>query len=217
MGIVVKRQANAFIPTKIREGRTMQFQPLENASPLEIIYSGERLDLYTLGIFQLQMQDVIDKVTLGLLSQAGLIEPTWRRAKYLPRTAFPASDRFIRAEIRELGAGSLTEAVTFAVATVVADPNVIAILQDLAANVVWAIGVSGVRGIRNRLHRSPNDFRWFGRDDDPLEIGPNLRPILVALAENNQLRRAELRFKGRTRHGEEVEAEIIIEGGERPR
>jgi hypothetical protein len=49
----------------------MQFQPLENASPLEIIYSGERLDLYTLGIFQLQMQDVIDKVTctLSLLSE----------------------------------------------------------------------------------------------------------------------------------------------------
>ncbi len=195
----------------------MQFQPLENASPLEIIYSGERLDLYTLGIFQLQMQDVIDKVTLGLLSQAGLIEPTWRRAKYLPRTSFPASDRFVRAEIRELGTGSLTEAVTFAVATVMSDPHVIAVLQNLAANVVWAVGASGVRGIRNRLHRPPNDFRWFDRDDDPLEIGPNLRPILVALAENNQLRRAELRFRSRTRYGEEVEAEIIIEGNERPR
>ena len=66
-------------------------------------------------------------------------------------------------------------------------------------------------------HLSLIHICWFGRDDDPLEIGPNLRPILVALAENNQLRRAELRFKGRTRHGEEVEAEIIIEGGERPR
>ena len=73
----------------------MQFQPLENASPLEIIYSGERLDLYTLGIFQLQMQDVIDKVTLGLLSQAGLIEPTWRRAKYLPRTCLLYTSRCV--------------------------------------------------------------------------------------------------------------------------
>jgi hypothetical protein len=196
----------------------VQFQPLENANPLEIVYSGERLDLYALGVFQLHMQDVIDKVTLGLLLQAGLIEPSGRRARYLPRQQFPASERFIRAEIRELGIGSLTEVVTFAVVTAIADPHVIAVLQNLAANVVWAIGQSGVRGIRTRLSRTPNDFRWLNRnDDDPLEIGPNLRPILVALAENNQLRRAELRFKSRNRYGEEVEAEVIIEGNARPR
>lgn len=192
----------------------MRYQALGNTPPLEIDYSGETLDLYSLGVFQLQMQDVIDKVTLGLLSQAGLVEPTWRRAKYLPRPQLPASDRFVRAEIRKLGVGSLAEVVTFAVATVIADPNVMAVLQNLGANVVWAIGASGLRGIRNRLHRPPNDFRWFDRDDDPLEIGPNLRPILVALAENNGLRRAELRFKSRTRYGEELEAEIIIEGNE---
>ena len=63
----------------------IQFQTLENASPLEIRYEGERLDLYTMGLFQLQLQDVVDKVALGLLSQAGLLEPTWRRAKHLPR------------------------------------------------------------------------------------------------------------------------------------
>ena len=52
----------------------MQFQTLENASPLEIRYEGERLDLYTMGLFQLQLQDVVDKVALGLLFQAGLLE-----------------------------------------------------------------------------------------------------------------------------------------------
>lgn len=192
----------------------MQFQPLENASPLAISYSGERLDLYTLGMFQLHLQDVIDKVALGLLSQGGLIEPTWRRAKYLPRATFPAAERFVRAEIRELGTGSLTEAVAFAVATAMADPNVIAVLQNLGANVVWAIASSGVRGIRHKLHRAPNDFRWFDRDDDPVDIGPNLRPILVALAQNNEFRRAELRFRSRSRNGDEIEAEIIIEGRE---
>ena len=52
----------------------IQFQTLENASPLEIRYEGERLDLYTMGLFQLQLQDVVDKVALGLLFQAGLLE-----------------------------------------------------------------------------------------------------------------------------------------------
>lgn len=192
----------------------MLFQQLEDSSPLEIEYQGERLDLYTSGIFQLQMQDVIDKVALGLLSQAGLIEPTWRRAKYLPRQQVSISDRLIRAEVRELHSGSLFEVVQFAVAIAIADPHVIAILQNLAANIIWAIGASGVRGIRQRIHHAPNEFRWYGRVDDPLEVGPNLRPILVALAENNKLHRAELRFRTRTRYGEELETEIIIEGTE---
>lgn len=193
----------------------MQFQPLENANLLEIVYSGERLDLYTLGVFQLHMQNVIDKVSLGLLSQAGLIEPTWRRAKHLPRPQFPEPNRFVRAEIRELGTGSLWESVTFAVAAVMVDPHVIAILQNLAANVVWAVGASGVRGLSRNFLYAPNDFRWFDRDDDPLEIGANLRPVLVALAENNGLGRAELRFRTRNRHGEQMEAVIIIEGPDR--
>ena len=130
-------------------------------------------------------------------------------------TTVPLFPRFIRAEIRQLQTGSLLEAVSFAVATAIADPNVIAVLQNLGANVVWAIGTSGLRGIRPRVSRTPNDFRWFDRDDDPLEIGANLRPVLVALAANNSPYRAELRFKSRNRHGEELETEIIIESAER--
>lgn len=54
----------------------------------------------------------------------------------------------------------------------------------------------------------------YDRDDGLLEAGSNLRPILVALAENKRLRSVERRFKSRTRHGDEVKTEIIIEGRE---
>lgn len=190
----------------------MQFQRLEDTSPLEIEYSGELLDLYTFGIFHLNMQDIVDKVALGLLSQAGLLEPTWRRANYLPRRPFLASERIIKAEIRQVQIGSLTEEITFAVASVLADPNVIAVLQNLGANVIWAVGESGVRGIRNRIHPQPNKFRWFQRDDDPVEIGPNLRDVLVAIAQTNNGKKAEIRFKSGSRNREQTEVIITIDG-----
>lgn len=190
----------------------MEFQRLEGTSSVEIEYSGERLDLYTFGTFHLNMQEIVDKVSLGLLSQAGLLEPTWRRARYLPSRPFFPSERIIKAEVQQVQIGSLDEVITFAVATALADPNVIAVLQNLGANIIWAIGESGVRGIRNRTHHQPNGFRWFNRDDDPVEIGPNLRDVLVAIAKNNNGKKAEIRYKSRSSNREQVEVVIVIDG-----
>lgn len=189
----------------------MEFQSLE-AHPLEIEYSGDLLDLYAFGIFHLNMQEIVDKVALGLLSQAGLLEPTWKRASYLPRRPFLPSERIIKAEIQQVRVGSFTEGIGFTIAAVLADPNVIAVLQNLGANVIWAIGESGVRGIRNRIHSQPNRFRWFQRDADPVEIGPNLREVLVAIARNNNGKRASIKFKSRSPNGEQTEVEIVIDG-----
>ena len=190
----------------------MRFEQLENSSPLEIEYSGNLLDLYTFGIFHLNMQEIVDKVSLGLLSQAGLLEPTWRRANYLPRRPFVPSERIVKAEVRQVQVGSLTEVIYFAVASVLADPNVIAVMQNLGANVIWAIGESGVRGIKNKIYNQPNKFRWFQRDDDPVEIGPNLRNVLVAIAKNNNGKNAEIRFKTRSPNKEQTEVVIVISG-----
>lgn len=190
----------------------MEFLRLQEADSLEIEYSGELLDLHTFGIFHLNLQEIVDKVSLGLLSQAGLLEPTWKRAKYLPRRPFFPSDRIIKAEIQQVQVGSLTEGITFAVIAVLADPNVVAVLQNLAANIIWAIGESGVRGIRTNQNFRPNNFRWFRRDDDPVEIGPNLRDVLVAIAQNNDGKRAEIKFKSRSANREQTEVTIIIDG-----
>ena len=83
----------------------------------------------------------------------------------------------------------------------------------LGANVIWAIGESGVRGIKNKIYNQPNKFRWFYRDDDPVEIGSNLRDVLMAIAKNNNGKKAEIRFKSRSPNKEQTEVVIII-GGE---
>ena len=190
----------------------MVFLRLEEAGPLEIRYKGEPLDLYAFGIFHLNMQDIVDKVALGLLSQAGLLEPTWRRASYLPRRPFLSYPRLVRAEINQISVGSLSEGILFAVAVALADPNVIAVLQNLAANVVWAIGASGVRGIRRRVLEPPNNYRWYHRDDDPVEVGPNLRDVIIALAQHNEGHRSELTIRSGSPNRGQTEVTIVIDG-----
>jgi hypothetical protein len=190
----------------------MRYEQLENSSPLEIEYSGDLLDLYTFGVFHLNMQEIVDKVSLGLLSQAGLLEPTWKRASYLPRRPFVPSERIVKAEVRQVRVGSLEEYIVFTVASVLGDPNVIAIMQNLGANIIWAIGESGVRGIKNKIYGQPNKFRWFYRDDDPVEIGANLRDVLMAIAKNNNGKKAEIRFKSKSPNKEQTEVVIIING-----
>lgn len=190
----------------------MEFQRLEETGKMEILYTGQPLDLYSFGVLHINMQDIVDKVAFGLLSQAGLLEPTWRRANYLPRRPFFSYPRMIRAEINTINIGSLSEGIFFAVAAVLADPNVIAVLQNLAANIVWAVGASGVRGIRHQGLERPNNFRWYNRDDDPVEIGPNLRDVIIALSEHNGGRKSELTIRNGSPNRGQTEVTIVIDG-----
>jgi len=192
-------------------GDCMKFENLEG-SLLEIEYQGKPLDLYTLGILHLDLQEVIDKVALGLLSQAGLIEPTWKRAGYIPPRHFYLLERILKAEVKQIKPGSLFETIEFAISVVMADPNVIAVLQNLGANIIWAIGESGIRGISEKIAGKANKFGWFHRDKDPVEIGPNLREILVPIAHNNSGKVTKIKFKSSRPNGETTEIEIEIDG-----
>jgi hypothetical protein len=188
----------------------MEFQRLEEAGTLEIEYTGTPLDLYAFGVLQTNLQDIIDKVSFGILSQEGLLEPSWKRPKYLPIRPPSAYRRFVKAEVQSVKIGSLGEAIAFGIATVLADPNVIAIMQNLGANVIWAIGTSGVRGIKKKSASPPEGYLWKQRD--PFDIGPNLRDVALAVAENNGDKVAEMKFKHRLPNGEVIEVAITIRG-----
>lgn len=186
----------------------MEFQRLEGAGILEIEYEGTPLDLYAFGILQTNLQDIIDKVSFGTLSQEGLLEPSWKRPKYLPIRPPSAYRRFVKAEVQSVKIGSLDQGIVFAIATVLADPYVIAIMQNLAANVIWAIGASGVRGIKKKLSSPPENYLW--RQRDPFDVGPNLRDVALAIAENNEGKSAEIKFRHRSPNGEVTEVTISI-------
>ena len=172
----------------------MEFEPLKEAGNLEVGYAGTPLDLYSFGVFHTNMQDIIDKVAFVVLSEVGIIDPGWRRPRYIRARVPVPYRRIVRGDISSISIGSLLESISFGVAIAFADPNVRAVLQNLAANIIWAASLSGVRGIvghaRGFLNSAPS---WRNRSD-PFEIGPNLRDILHAVAENNGERDSEIQF-----------------------
>lgn len=189
----------------------MRHEYLEEAGRLEVEYEGKPLDVYAFGVLHVNLQDIIDKVAFWLLSQEGLLEPTWKRPKYLPIKPPPAYRRFVRAEISEIKMGSLFETLSFGIAVVLADPDVRAVLQNLAANIVWAVGASRVRGIISRVKKPPLDVPPLRRPD-PFDVGPNLRDIILAIAESSNGESADLRFKYQSPQGERMEVVIRIQG-----
>jgi len=192
----------------------MQFLPLEDAGVLEVEYLGESLDLYSFGVFHLNMQDVIDKVSFWSLSQEGILEPSWKRPQYLPKKPAPSYQRFIRPEVRQIQLGSLYETISFAIANVLADPNTIAVLQNLGANVIWAIGLNGVRGVARVIPRGIPTLRDIPplRRTDPFDVGPNIRDIALAFSESNNGRTSELKIKYRSPYQETIEVTIVVGG-----
>jgi hypothetical protein len=163
------------------------FQLLDGAGKLRIEWDGPRLDLYSIAILQLNLQEIVERVGFWIVSEAGLLYPLPGRSgprrgwRGLP--SWQPTPRFIRAVPDAILVGSLFQEVSFVIANVLADADMRAVLQNLAANVVWAIGASKVKGIRTVEGPPPPALRESYRERDPVEIGPNLRATVIALSE----------------------------------
>ena len=188
----------------------MYFEAISESGFFEIQFTGEYVDVYSLGALNLNMQDIIDKVSFWMLSQEGLLEPTWRRPKYLPRKMPSTYKRLVKADIRNINNGSLTEVFSFAVLAAIADPNVIAILQNLGANMIWAIGTSGIHRLRRRRMPDLPNIPPLRRPD-PFDVGPNVRDIVMAISENSD-QPSEIIFRYNSPNQESMEISIIING-----
>lgn len=190
----------------------VHYQNLEDAGEFRLEISGGLLDVYLFGVLQINLHDIANKTALWLLSEEGLIEPTWRRPKWLP-AKYPIQHRnIIRAEIKEIKAGSVIESIGFAAAIVLANPDARAILQNLGATIIWAISVSGVRGIISRKDKPPIDVHPpLLKRKDPLEIGSNLTEVLLAALESRSGDPLEITFTHKSSRQERSEVVIKID------
>ncbi|MCI0418876.1 MAG: hypothetical protein L0312_06590 [Acidobacteria bacterium] len=195
----------------------MQYELLEEAGTLEVSLTGQSPDLDALGVLQTHLQEIVDRVAYWVAFEGGMLPPTSMNMPHLRRLgrAFRLGQPgyLVKGRLLKASTGSLIQEIGIALAVVVADPDMRAVLQNLAANVVWAISVSGVRGLRQREGSVPfeQNSRYRNRLD-PVDVGPNLRTILLALAESGQA--GELHFRTRAR-GVEQEVSIKISSGER--
>jgi len=173
----------------------MDFEQLDEAGKLDVRVNGDTLDAYALGVLNLNLQAVVDKVAEFLLTRADLVNPLSRqRPPNIPRYRRAIEiygSRMVRTRVDHVSSGSLYETLSFAIPFVLADPNVRAILQNLAANIVWAISISGIRGIV-KVSDQPEpsgpaqDISYrFATLPDIFEVGPNARDIIQTMAESN--------------------------------
>ena len=188
----------------------MKYQPLEEGGTLEVLLQGNPPHLDAFGIAQTHLQEIVDRVAYWVAIEGGLLPPTRTQPPHLRRVgrAFQLGEpgHLVKGRILTASSGSLIHEIGFVLAAVVADPDMRAVLQNLAANVIWAIGRSGLRGVRYNSNLDPPRAHPRQERSDPADIGPNLRALLLALAESGQTVEVRIRSKRAGR----VEHEVVI-------
>lgn len=184
----------------------MRYEWLEEVQPLKISYEGEPLDIVTLGMLQVQLQEITDKVAYSLLSREDLFDRQPR--SYRPRRLYSfEDDRIIKGQVKSIKSGSLEQEISFIVLSALADPDMRSVLLGVASNIVYAIGTSGVKGITKKMlgrmdNNKPNRT-------DPFNISAHIRAILSALVRNGNGKKATLKISHQ-RGDEKLEIELVI-------
>ncbi len=135
----------------------MRYEHADDAGRLSVSYSDSKLDLYALGILNTNLQSIVDKVTFNMLRTHDLLaseevvakfEPILKPARFSEKK-WPRHGPLVRAEVDRIKVGSLDQDTLFLLNTALTNADARAMLQGLAANVVWAIGASAARRFRN--------------------------------------------------------------------
>lgn len=167
---------------------------LLNTLPLEVEFVGGNVDLVSLGVTCISLQRITEKVVHDLLASERVLTTGWRRRGYPTRWLWPEYPRFVQLEVTEAKAGSFQSALTFTILSALADPHVIAILENLSANVLWAIGASGIRGITRELKsRLPTPPKLQRQDNDPFHVQSLVRDIILVAGQSDNVK--AIRFK----------------------
>jgi hypothetical protein len=187
----------------------LEYEEVSEAGTLRIDYHGRSLDTHSIAVIHLNLQEIYDKVAWGTLADKfrwpdipfyfGWRHPHYRYYRWLP------DQRLVRAEIRELQTGSLVETVVLLIPAVLADPNVRAVLQNLAANIIYEIGATRLRGVRKDDQKSAP--RSQSRIPPMFDVRSNVREIVQAIAENGG---GKLRFTHKSPEGEISTVEVEV-------
>lgn len=192
----------------------MNYVSLGEEEGFRIEIQGCKIDAYTLGVININIQIILDKVVAQTLDEHGLFSDdisVFFANLYRYYRPFPVRRGLARADVINIGIGSLIQDVLIQIPSVLADANVRGVLQGVAGNIIYGIGTSGINGIRNI---SENARKWIKREhagrNDPFGLGENVRSILLVLAENYPDKKIKLKISTKI-SGEETSVELEIE------
>ena len=182
-----------------------EYKSFEEPEVLEIDFDGPALDAYTLAHLNFTLHFISNKI--ALLDGLSFPDSSFRLFRRYYQFPFATQPQVVRLQVDKIETGSLHEVVTFLVATIYSDDAARAILQHLAANIIWAIGKSGLRGIRTKEKDNvPKELP----PPDPFDIGPELGETIRHLSNNSKGKPCKLRFRRRGPDGKIDDLEIDI-------
>ena len=147
----------------------MEYAQLEEAGQLAIEYRGRPLDAFSVAVLHFSLQDIFDRVAWATLEREGMLGPRYSRFRPPYAYARRFGHQFVRAEIQEIRSGSLLETIAFLIPAVIADPDIRAVLQNLAANIIYQIGASHVRHVSSAL-TEPDPLMLAGTDPGSAQL-----------------------------------------------
>ncbi len=157
-------------------------------TPIVMEFLGSRVDCLSLGIAHIGVQRIADKVARNMLAAEGAVAPRPRGTGYPYPWLRPRHPAIVQLEVTQASAGSYHSALRIAVLSILAQPHTLAILDGLAANVVWAIATSGLRGITSKLQaQSPIRPLPAKPEDDPRQVHSLVTDIIAAAGQNQHI------------------------------
>lgn len=164
-----------------------------NAQPLRLQIVGGNVDLLTLGVVHISVQRMVDRVAHEFLAMEGVLSPAWISGPQAPRWFPPEFPRLVQLEVVQAKTGSFDALLGMTLASVLADPHVIAVLDNLGANVLWAFGTATVRGMRRELRENlPLPAKIRRQEHDPYKVEPFVRDIMLAAEQNPNVKAIRL-------------------------
>jgi len=188
----------------------MRYDEVESIAPLSLEYQGPTLDLYTLGVLQMNLQEIVDKVSHDLLRDEELVGIYFQRYRYNGNISHFFNGRIVKANVKHISSGSLYEDITFSVLAAVSDSDVRAVLQSLGAAIIFEIVKTGYAKLTKHRESNNTNSSIRKRHKHPtksFDVGPNIRAIVIALAENGG---GQLKIKSKSEEGGDIEIDIEV-------
>lgn len=168
-----------------------------------IFYDGPALDAYTLAHLNYTMHVIANKIAI-IDSFRNYDAPFF---KNIPNRNFWNSDiDIVRLEIKDINSKhSIEEEIVITAITLLSSQWGQAILQNLSANIIWAIGKSGLKMVKskNSIDKDHSDGQI-----DPYEIGPNLANAIEKISKNSNGKPWKLKYKHYLPNGEKIDVLI---------
>src|SRR5215213_1584237 len=179
----------------------------EIGKPLLIHFESKDLDMLQVGILTSALHEILNQVAITILNEENDVLESQGENKlleYIPQS-LNRQDVLVRARIVGIREGSIEFYIQPLLAQIFSEPGAAAILQNLVANTIWAIGVYGKRVVGGRLieHKgSTRGIRALPETSARRRLRPRVENLIKHLKDASNGGRIEFRS------GEE---ELIVE------